>query len=53
MTSEQHPWHNTPMWKKRINGFASYFVFALFSLWDPVAADKIMLDELKNQMETH
>lgn len=45
-----HPWHNTPMWKRRLNGFASYFMFALFSIYDPIAADKIMYTELKEQL---
>lgn len=48
---EESSWAKCSMLKKRINGFVSYLVAAMFSLIGPVAVDMEMLDILREQFE--
>jgi len=50
-TGKEHPWHITPMWKRRISGFFTYVFNAFLSLYDPVMADRIMYKTLRDQFE--
>ncbi len=50
-TDHATAWQQMPRWLKRLNGWASYQLYALFALFDPEAADRFMYEVLREQFE--
>jgi hypothetical protein len=46
-----HPWHKLSGLRKRLQGFLIYQASSFVAIYDPVMADKVMYDVLKEQFE--
>jgi len=50
-SATRHPWHEKPMWKKRLNGFFCYQLSSWVALLFPEEADRAMYKTLRDQFD--